>query len=79
MILSMAHTVRLPRHKIAPMTNVKALSQTGRENSTENGDKIDRIAGDRDVMRPHEVVLENAEFATNVPFLSIFTLYNFVV
>lgn len=54
------------------MSNVKALFQAGREKSTENGDKIDRIAGDRDVMCPHEVVFENAEFATNVTFLSIF-------
>jgi hypothetical protein len=75
----MAQTVRLPRHRIAPRSRVKALFQTGREKSTENGDKIDRIAGDRDVMRPHEVVLEDAEFATNVTFLSIFILYNFVI
>ena len=54
----MAHTVRLPRHNIAPMSNVKALFQAGREKSTENGDKTDRIAGDRNVMRPHEVVGE---------------------
>ena len=54
------------------MSNVKALFQAGREKSTENGDKIDRIAGDRDVMRPHELVLENDECVTNVTFLSIF-------
>lgn len=54
----MAQTVLLPRHRIAPKSRIKALFQTGREKSFENESKIDRIAGDRDVMSPLKVVSE---------------------
>jgi len=41
------HTVLLPRHKSVPITNVSELFQTGWEKSIAKGDRIDRMAGDR--------------------------------
>ena len=39
--------VLLPRHKMVPMNNIRALFQTGLEKSIANGAIIDRMAGDR--------------------------------